>query len=296
MRLSHICVAAAAISLVASASASAQTTAPSDDPVAHIFKFTPTTVTTTGVAPQTMVRIDQLGAKSFNLRVVLTSTKRINGKRKKISVSLGTIPAGEVAVPVWPASKRLDRGTYNARLTATGEDGSKLTRPQGSRGISKLTVVPGKATVASIPGIGGKMVALAQAEVGQVEAPKGSNDSPRIAVYRSSTPSGQVGPWCAYFTSWLARTAGFPIGDTGQGYGRVDNLYAWAQRTGKVIPAVGVPIQPGDLMVWDEHIGIVESVNLDGSYTTIDGNYADAVTRRVLTPERRAPVIGYVRL
>jgi hypothetical protein len=285
-----------AISLALAAPASAQMTAPTTVPVANIFKFTPKTVTTTGVPPQPMVRIDQIGAKSFKLRVVLTSTKRINGKRKKITVSLGSVPAGEVAVPVWPASKKLEKGTYNARLTATGSDGSKLTRPAGSRGTTKLKVVKGKATIASIPGIGGKMVALAQAEVGQAESPKGSNNSPRIAIYRASTPAGLVGPWCAYFTSWLARTAGFPVGDRGQGYGRVDDLYAWAQRAGKAIPAVGVPIQPGDFMVWDEHIGMVESINADGSYTTIDGNYADAVTRRVLSPAKRVPVVGYVRL
>lgn len=296
MRLSPISVVVAAVSLFAVAPASAQTTAPSHDAVAHLFKFTPKTVTTTGVAPQAMIRIDQLGAQSFKVRVVLTSAKRVNGKRIKVTVNLGTVPAGEVAVPVWPASKKLVKGTYNARLTATSDDGSKLTRPPGSRGTAKLKVVTGKATVASVPGLGGKMVALAQAEVGQAESPKGSNNSPRIAVYRSATPGAGVGPWCAYFVSWLARTAGSPVGDAGQGYGRVDDLYAWAKRAGKAIPAAGAPIQPGDFMVWDEHIGIVESINADGSYTTIDGNYGDAVTRRVLTPAARAPVVGYVRL
>src|SRR6478609_3017669 len=136
MRLSPICVAIAAVSAAVLAPTSA--------------------------SAQTMVRIDQLGASSFKLRVVLTSTKRINGKRKKITVSLGEVPAGEVAVPVWPVNKKLVKGTYNARLTATSNTGATLTRPPGSRGTTTLKVVKGKATIASIPFIGGRMVALAQ--------------------------------------------------------------------------------------------------------------------------------------
>jgi hypothetical protein len=297
MRFSLTCIAVAALAGVVSApTASAQTTAPTQDPVAHIFKFTPKTVTTTGAPPQALVRIDQVGSETFKLRVVLTSTKRVHGKRKKITVNLGTVPAGEVTVPLWPANKKLVKGTYNARLTATGSDGSKLTRPAGSRGTTTLKVIRGKATIASIPGVAGRMVALAEGEVGQTESPKGSNNSPRIATYRSATPGGPIGAWCAYFVSWLARTAGEPLGASGQGFGRVDDLYAWAKSVGKAVPATGVPIQPGDFMVWDEHIGIVETINADGSYTTIDGNYGDAVTRRVLTPAARAPVLGYVRL
>ena len=83
-----------------------------------------------------------------------------------------------------------------------------------------------------------RMVAMAQAEVGQAEQPPGSNNSPRIAQYRSATAGAPgPGPWCAYFTSWLARGAGVPVGDHGQGFGSVDALYAWAQKSGRAIPA-----------------------------------------------------------
>jgi hypothetical protein len=287
---------AAATSLAVAGPAAAQTTAPSTKPVAHIFKFTPKTVGTSGVMPQPMIRIDQLGAQSFKVRLLLTPAKRTGRKAKPIIVSLGSVPAGEVAVPLWPANKKLAPGSYKVRLTATGADGSKLTRPSGSTGFSTLKVVKTVAQAATVPGLAGAMVALAQQEVGVTEEPKGSNNSPRISVYRASATGGPVGPWCAYFISWLARTSGAPLGESGQGYGRVDDLFAWAQRAGKALPPVGVPIQPGDFMVWDEHIGIVESVNADGSYTTIDGNFGDAVTRRVVTPDHLAPVVGYVRL
>jgi hypothetical protein len=142
---------------------------------------------------------------------------------------------------------------------------------------------------------GQAIVNLVRGEVGQAEQPPGSNDSPRIAQYRQATAGSGVGPWCAYFTSWAAREAGVPLGDTGQGFGRVDDVYAWAQRAGKAIPAGSGPPQPGDLIVWDEHIGIVESVLPDGSIQTIEGNSSDAVTRRTHDATGDG-AIGYVRL
>ena len=131
-------------------------------------------------------------------------------------------------------------------------------------------------------------------EVGQAEQPPGSNDSPRIAQYRQATAGSGVGPWCAYFVSWAARQAGVPLGDAGQGFGRVDDVYAWAQRTGKALPAGSTPA-PGDLIVWDEHIGVVEAVDADGAIHTIEGNSSDQVARRTYGRDGGGAV-GYVRL
>jgi hypothetical protein len=139
-------------------------------------------------------------------------------------------------------------------------------------------------------------LAAAQSEVGQAEQPPGSNDSPRIAQYRQATAGSAVGPWCGYFVSWAARQAGAPLGDAGQGFGRVDDVWAWAQRTGKASPAgAGVAPEPGDLIVWDEHIGIVESVDANGSIHTVEGNSSDQVARRTYGPDGGGAV-GYVRL
>ena len=140
-----------------------------------------------------------------------------------------------------------------------------------------------------------RMVALAQGEVGQAEQPPGSNNSPRIAQYRAATAGAPgPGPWCAYFTSWLARSAGVPVGEHGQGFGSVDALYAWAQRSGRAVPASsGQDPKPGDLIVWDEHIGIVESVRPDGSIQTIEGNSSDRVSRRM---HSKGDALGYVRM
>ena len=143
---------------------------------------------------------------------------------------------------------------------------------------------------------GHAIVNLVRGEVGVAEQPSGSNDSPRIAQFRQATAGSGVGPWCAYFTSWAAREAGVPLGENGQGFGRVDDVYAWAQRSGKAVPnGSGVTPRPGDLIVWDEHIGVVEAVGPDGTINTIEGNSSDQVARRSYAPGSR-PAIGYVRL
>jgi hypothetical protein len=144
---------------------------------------------------------------------------------------------------------------------------------------------------AGAPGI----VATAQQEVGQTESPPGSNDSPRIADYRTAVPGGGVGPWCAYFASWVAAQNGTPLGENGQGFARVDDVWAWAQRTARAVPAgPGAVPRPGDLVIWDEHMGIVESVLPDGSIQTIEGNSSDQVARRVHSPNDG--IVGYVRM
>jgi CHAP domain-containing protein len=178
---------------------------------------------------------------------------------------------------------------FASMLRTASVTGSPTTTSTGAAGAIAPAAAPSGNTPAA------RMVAMAQAEVGQAEQPPGSNNSPRIAQYRSATAGAPgPGPWCAYFTSWLARGAGVPVGDQGQGFGSVDALYAWAQKSGRAIPASsGQDPKPGDLIVWDEHIGIVESVRPDGSIQTIEGNSSDRVARRV---HPKGDAIGYVRL
>ena len=151
-------------------------------------------------------------------------------------------------------------------------------------------------TPAVAPGADGTgpaaMVRAAAAEVGQSEQPPGSNDSPRIAQYRSATAGSAVGPWCAYFASWAARQAGIPLGEQGQGFGAVSAVWDWAQRTGRATSQAA----PGELIVWgSRHVGIVESVDPDGTIHTIEGNSSDAVSRQTYGPDGGGAT-GYVRL
>ena len=139
------------------------------------------------------------------------------------------------------------------------------------------------------------VVAAAQSEVGQAEQPPGSNDSPRIAEYRTAVAGAGVGPWCAQFVSWCAKQAGTPLGEAGQGFQSVEAVAAWAQRTGRWQPAGAAP-QPGDLIVWGgRHIGLVESVDADGSIHTIEGNSSNAVSKRTYGRDGGGAT-GFVRL
>jgi hypothetical protein len=165
-------------------------------------------------------------------------------------------------------------------------------------GIQRGSSLAAPAAAPAAQGTGGAgALAAAQSQVGVSEQPPGSNDGPQIAEYRTATAGSGVGPWCAYFTSWAASQAGVPLGEAGQGFGSVSALYGWAQRTGRATPAgPGVQPNPGDLIVWGgEHIGIVESVDPDGSIHTIEGNSSNAVSRRTYGPDGGGAT-GYVRL
>ncbi|HZQ82098.1 MAG TPA: CHAP domain-containing protein [Gaiellaceae bacterium] len=143
-------------------------------------------------------------------------------------------------------------------------------------------------------GSGSAVVAAAATQLGASEQPPGSNDGPQIAAYRSAVAGAEPGePWCAYFASWAAAQAGTPLGDSGQGLGSVAEITSWAQQTGRYLPAGSTPA-PGDLILFgDEHVGIVESVNADGSLTTIEGNYDNAVSEVHRLPSEAT---GYVSL
>jgi CHAP domain len=151
------------------------------------------------------------------------------------------------------------------------------------------------APIAGASGSGARIVAAAAGEVGQAEQPPGSNDSPRIAMYRSATAGAPgPGPWCAYFVSWACKQAGVPLMDHGQGSGSVDAIYAWAQQSGRghAVSSGYVP-KPGDLIVFNQHIGIVENVLPGGRIQTIEGNYSDKVSRNTRS---RSEAVGFVRM
>jgi hypothetical protein len=182
-----------------------------------------------------------------------------------------------------------------AGTSATTGDGVP-TSPYGFVGAPGAASVGGPDGIARLfAGSGGsageRALAVARGELGVAEQPPGSNDGPRIASYRQAVAGASGGaPWCAYFVSWAARQAGAPIGDHGEGLGSVAGVTDWARRTGRL---TSTP-HAGDLILFGtRHIGIVESVNANGSVNTIEGNTSNMVARR---HHGAGEATGYVRL
>jgi surface antigen len=194
----------------------------------------------------------------------------------------------------------------NAGLTGMSDDDSDSTGfsipalPDLSGTLaSALSAAPATATTASAsssaPATGAQgVLSAAQSQVGVSEEPPGSNDGPQISVYRDAVAgAGPDQPWCASFVSWAAAQAGEPIGAAGQGLDSVKDVTEWAASTGRLLPASATPT-PGDLILFnDRHVGIVEAVNSDGSLTTVEGNYGNAVQYVQRSPSEAS---GYVQM
>ena len=184
-------------------------------------------------------------------------------------------------------------------------DQAMATAPAGvplAPGVGATMTPFGVAPVAAAGGgtVGQRIAAIATAELGVAEEPPGSNDGARIAQYRTATRGSGVGPWCAYFTSWVAAQAGVPIGPDGSGLGYVPTVRQWAEQTGRYVPAGSGPPQVGDLVTFDrdgdgvlDHMGVITGVRPDGGIDTVEGNSSDAVSARSYGPGGYA---GLVRL
>jgi hypothetical protein len=221
----------------------------------------------------------------MSLEVALSRINQLQSLLSPPVPPAGGASAVAAAGPAAGAGVATTSGAPTAFASLLGQQGATATAPLGAAMPTSGGTSAGRAALAA-----------AQKEVGVTEQPPGSNDAPRIAHYRKATAGSMVAPWCAYFVSWAAREAGAPLGESGQGFGAVSDVWDWGQRNGKAIPAGQGPPQPGDLIVWDgRHLGIVESVGADGSIHTIEGNSSHMVTRRVHGPDGDGAT-GYVRL
>lgn len=198
-------------------------------------------------------------------------------------------------------------------LGGSGEDTAGTTAPStaallgslagaapaaGTTGLSAAgSYAPAYAPTGATTGAGDPaLVNIAATQIGQAEQPNGSNDGPAIATYRTATAGAMAGePWCAYFVSWAARQAGTPLGDQGQGFGAVSQIWSWAQEHGRAVTnGPGVVPKPGDLIVFGgAHVGIVDKVLPNGDIQTIEGNYSNKVSQVVRSPTEAT---GYVSM
>jgi hypothetical protein len=168
-----------------------------------------------------------------------------------------------------------------------------LAQPVGTEGggCSASTVTPEAAS-------GSQIVRVAESQVGQDEYPPGSN----CTIY------GPCEEWCSLFAAWVWQHAGVPLPGSTAAYGYSGSLYTWAkEHGGKVLPATARP-SPGDAVFYGSgpssstHVAIVQSVRTDGQITTIEGNYANKVSRvgpfkpsAAASAGEAGPIYGYAQ-
>ena len=96
--------------------------------------------------------------------------------------------------------------------------------------------------------------------------------------FGDETVHGDNYAWCAAFVSWCANRAGISA-DTIPRFARVQSEgEATFKSWGRFRSSTYVP-EPGDLIFYSGHVGIVESADEEG-ITSIEGNYQDCVQRR----------------
>ncbi|HVW47587.1 MAG TPA: CHAP domain-containing protein [Solirubrobacterales bacterium] len=206
----------------------------------------------------------------------------------------GGVSASAATTGTAPAERAGGSSSAYSSLSSPASPTFSQLLGQATLGGTSPLLGLGQTSTAASPGLAA--VEAARTQIGQAEMPPGSNDSPRIAEYRGAVQGAVVGPWCADFASWCAAQAGAPLGENGEGFQSVSALWSWAEASGRAVPAASGTPEAGDLIVWGgEHVGLIESVDPDGTIHTIEGNSSDEVAQRTYPPGDSGAT-GYVRL
>lgn len=161
------------------------------------------------------------------------------------------------------------RGFYN---------GTTKGRP-GPRTIAAFQAFIDKETgrKASASTLAGKLVALAEKEVGVKESPRNSNRGKRVQEYQAASWLDGTGwAWCAAFICWLAREAG--VSDSWRPKTAVAwDFERWARKHPDKVelikPASKTEAKPGDILVFTfSHIGLAVAHESGDLVRTIEGN------------------------
>ena len=108
--------------------------------------------------------------------------------------------------------------------------------------------------------------------------------------FGDASAHGDTYAWCAAFVSWCADKAGIST-DTIPKFARVQSEGEAAFRSWGRFRSGAYKPEPGDLIFYSGHVGIVESVDENG-VTSIEGNYQDRVQRRTNGFGSKA-ILGY---
>lgn len=153
--------------------------------------------------------------------------------------------------------------------------------------------------IAPETGSDSRIVRVATSQTGQGEHPSGSN----CTIY------GPCEEWCSLFAAWVWQHAGVRLPGSTADYGYSGALYTWVkEHGGKVFPSSVRP-SPGDAVFYgagpseSAHVGIVVRVLSNGEIETVEGNYANKVSRigpfkpanATSDAGESAPIYGYAQ-
>lgn len=116
----------------------------------------------------------------------------------------------------------------------------------------------------------------------------GANAGPQVDRYLASAQVGSGNPWCASFVTWALQQEGHEM--PGTGWAAVATWVQAAQEGAHGLEIVdAASARPGDIVAYDwggqgdfgadGHIGFLESKVENGSFTAVEGNAEDAVSR-----------------
>lgn len=172
-------------------------------------------------------------------------------------------------------------GSYEGDNTSINKETGKPVNQNYTEPLDTTALV-GKSTVE-------KMIAIAQSNLGANEADG------------SYTKFGEKGAWCAAFVNYVCKQANDgkdPFTGAAKGSHRVTDYVNWAKDNNRFVQADKA--KPGDLITfqWSDggrHIGIVESIDKDGTIHTIEGNTSDKCARRTYKADNKN-ILGFVSM
>ena len=139
---------------------------------------------------------------------------------------------------------------------------------------------------------------IAKAEIGVKESPANSNNVKYNTWYYGKSVNGSAYPWCAAFVSWVFSQVDSTLIKKSVSCMDIGNWFKSNNQWKTNNP------QPGDVVFfkfntnsrWTNHIGLVESVDTDGSINTIEGNTSvssDDDGGSVMRRTRKSNIVGY---
>jgi hypothetical protein len=212
-------------------------------------------------------------------------------------------PQGGITPPTFAAAPRLPQGYSPQALSAPPQRADSSVLAQQLAAVAQLQGPEAtvrqeehQVTLPAAPGAaparrGGRSVPASEVEgvsaalqfasnrIGEWET-AGSNRGPTLDQWERSF-GFLGGPWCGAFVGKALQRAGIKVDPR---IIDVDAALAMARegQGGFVGEVSAKEVRPGDVVFWDEHTGIVEQVNRDGTIGTIEGNTGNGeVARRV---------------